>query len=163
MVSVRLGLVLFFASISSALASDPNCTRVTASAHPDYPPYHWREGGRIVNIGSMAGEWPYPGGNVYGATKAFVRQFSLNLRADLLGTAVRVSNIEPGMAGGTEFSNVRFHGDDAQAAQVYADVQPLTAEDVAEATYWITTLPAHVNINTLAMMPTAHSALTMPR
>ena len=116
-----------------------------------------RNRGHIVNIGSMAGEWPYPGGNVYGATKAFVRQFSLNLRADLLGTAVRVSNIEPGMAGGTEFSNVRFHGDDAQAAQVYADVQPLTAEDVAEATYWITTLPAHVNINTLAMMPTAQA------
>ena len=114
-------------------------------------------GATIINLGSIAANTPYPGGHVYGATKAFVRQFSLNLRADLLGTAVRVSNIEPGMAGGTEFSNVRFHGDDAQAAQVYADVQPLTAEDVAEATYWITTLPAHVNINTLAMMPTAQA------
>ena len=76
--------------------------------------------GHIVNIGSTAGEWPYPGGNVYGGTKAFVRQFSLNLRADLLGTPVRISNVEPGLAGGTEFSNVRFHGDDERAAKVYS-------------------------------------------
>ena len=114
-------------------------------------------GASIVNIGSVAGRWPYPGGNVYGATKAFVRQFSLNLRADLLGTAIRVTDIEPGLCGGTEFSNVRFHGDDDKAAKVYADVQPLTAEDIADSIYWIATRPAHVNINTIELMPVAQS------
>ncbi len=109
--------------------------------------------GHVVNLGSVAGQFPYPGGNVYGATKAFVDQFSLNLRADLLGTAVRVTNIEPGLCGGTEFSNVRFKGDDAKAAKTYDGTQPLTADDVAEAIFWVTTLPAHVNINSLQMMP----------
>jgi 3-hydroxy acid dehydrogenase/malonic semialdehyde reductase len=88
-----------------------------------------RDRGHVVNIGSTAGRWPYPGANVYGATKAFVDQFSLNLRADLLGTKVRVTVIDPGMVGGTEFSNVRFHGDDARAAQVYERTDPLTADD----------------------------------
>lgn len=109
--------------------------------------------GHILNIGSTAGEWPYRGGNVYGATKAFVRQFSLNLRGDLYDTPVRVSNLEPGLAGGTEFSQVRFHGDEAQATKVYADTTPLSPEDVAEAAYWITTLPPHVNVNTLSLTP----------
>lgn len=109
--------------------------------------------GHILNIGSTAGEWPYRGGNVYGATKAFVRQFSLNLRGDLYDTPVRVSNLEPGLAGGTEFSQVRFHGDEAQAMKVYADTTPLSPEDVAEAAYWITTLPPHVNVNTLSLTP----------
>lgn len=109
--------------------------------------------GHILNIGSTAGEWPYRGGNVYGATKAFVRQFSLNLRADLYDTPIRVSCLEPGLAGGTEFSTVRFHGDAARAAAVYADTTPLTPEDVAEAAYWIATLPAHVNVNTLSLTP----------
>lgn len=109
--------------------------------------------GHIVNIGSTAGEWPYPGGNVYGASKAFVRQFSLNLRADLLGTAVRVTDIEPGLCGGTEFSEVRFHGDKTRAESVYKNTQPLTAEDIAETVHWIATRPAHVNINTISMMP----------
>lgn len=109
--------------------------------------------GHIVNIGSTAGEWPYPGGNVYGASKAFVRQFSLNLRADLLGTAVRVTDIEPGLCGGTEFSEVRFHGDKTRAEGVYKNTQPLTAEDIAETVHWIATRPAHVNINTISMMP----------
>jgi Short-chain alcohol dehydrogenase of unknown specificity len=108
--------------------------------------------GHLVNIGSVAGEWPYPGGNCYGATKAFVRQFSLNLRADLLGTPIRVSEIEPGMAE-TEFSLVRFAGDARRAAEVYAGVQPLTAEDIAETVFWVTGLPAHVNVNTLSLMP----------
>jgi 3-hydroxy acid dehydrogenase / malonic semialdehyde reductase len=111
--------------------------------------------GHILNIGSTAGEWPYRGGNVYGATKAFVRQFSLNLRGDLYDTPVRVSNLEPGLAGGTEFSQVRFHGNDEQAAKVYAGTTPLTAEDVAEAAHWITTLPPHVNVNTLSLTPVA--------
>lgn len=113
--------------------------------------------GHIVNIGSTAGEWPYPGGNVYGASKAFVRQFSLNLRADLAGTRVRVTDVEPGLCGGTEFSNVRFHGDDARAAQVYANAAPLTAEDVADAVHWVATRPAHVNVNTISLMPVTQS------
>ena len=86
-----------------------------------------RNRGHVVNLGSTAASWPYAGADVYGATKAFVHQFSLNLRADLAGTRVRVTVIEPGMVGGTEFSNVRFHGDDARAAQVYAGADPLTA------------------------------------
>ncbi|WP_210080685.1 bifunctional NADP-dependent 3-hydroxy acid dehydrogenase/3-hydroxypropionate dehydrogenase YdfG [Pantoea endophytica] len=112
-----------------------------------------RNVGHIVNIGSIAGSWPYLGGNVYGATKAFVRQFSLNLRTDLHGTALRVTDIEPGLVGGTEFSNVRFKGDDNKAGQVYEGTTALTAEDVTEAVYWVTTLPKHVNINTLEIMP----------
>lgn len=113
--------------------------------------------GHIINIGSVAGNWPYPGGNVYGATKAFVRQFSLELRADLHGTGVRVTNIEPGLVGGTEFSQVRFKGDHQRAEQVYRNRQALTAEDVAESVWWVASLPAHVNINTLEMMPVAQS------
>lgn len=113
-----------------------------------------RGSGLVINIGSVAGSYPYPGGNVYGATKAFVEQFTLNLRADLVGTGVKATNIAPGMSGGTEFSNVRFKGDDAAAAKVYQGTQPLTPEDVAEAAYWIATLPAHVNINHIEMMPT---------
>lgn len=109
--------------------------------------------GLVINLGSVAGAYPYPGGNVYGATKAFVDQFTLNLRADLVGTGVRATNIAPGMSGGTEFSNVRFKGDDASAAKVYQGTQPLTADDVAEAAYWVATLPAHVNINGIEMMP----------
>jgi 3-hydroxy acid dehydrogenase/malonic semialdehyde reductase len=109
--------------------------------------------GHVINISSVAANYPYPGGNVYGATKAFVRQFSLNLRADLIGTPVRVTDIEPGMCGGTEFSNVRFHGDDAAAGKVYEGVDYLTAEDVAEAVRWAANQPRHVNINTLELMP----------
>lgn len=112
-----------------------------------------RGSGLVVNIGSVAGSYPYPGGNVYGATKAFVEQFTLNLRADLVGTGVRATNIAPGMSGGTEFSKVRFKGDDAAAARVYQDTQPLTAEDVAETVWWVANLPAHVNINQIEMMP----------
>ncbi|HUP90855.1 MAG TPA: SDR family oxidoreductase [Solimonas sp.] len=116
-----------------------------------------RNRGHVVNIGSTAGEWPYPGGNVYGASKAFVRQLSLNLRADLLGTAVRVTDIEPGMAGGTEFSQVRFHGEEARAAKVYENVEPLTAEDIADTVHWVATLPARVNVNTISMMPVSQA------
>jgi 3-hydroxy acid dehydrogenase / malonic semialdehyde reductase len=116
-----------------------------------------RRRGHVINLGSIAGEWPYPGGNVYGATKAFVRQFSLNLRADLLGTGVRVTDVEPGLAGGTEFSNVRFHGDDARAAKVYDNTEPLTPEDVADTVHWVATRPAHVNVNTISLMPTCQA------
>ena len=117
--------------------------------------------GHVVNLGSVAAHFPYPGGNVYGATKAFVAQFSLNLRADLLGTPVRVSLVEPGLCGGTEFSNVRFKGDDEKASKVYDGTQPLTADDVAEAVFWVATLPAHVNINSVQMMPVCQAFGTL--
>jgi len=110
-----------------------------------------RNAGHIVNIGSTAGSWPYPGGNVYGGTKAFVQQFSRNLRADLLGTGVRVTLIAPGMAE-TEFSNVRFKGDTEKAEKVYDKIQPLRPEDLAEMIYWVANLPPHVNINALEAM-----------
>lgn len=116
-----------------------------------------RNRGHIINIGSTAGNWPYAGGNVYGATKAFVRQYSLNLRTDLHGTAVRVTNIEPGLVGGTEFSNVRFKGNDEKAEQTYENTHALTAEDVTESVWWVATLPKHVNINTLEMMPVSQT------
>jgi len=112
-----------------------------------------RGSGTIINLGSVAGATPYPGGNVYGATKAFVEQFTLNLRADLVGTGVRATNLAPGLCGGTEFSNVRLK-DDAAAAKVYEGTTPLTAEDIANTAYWIATLPPHVNINRIEMMPT---------
>jgi 3-hydroxy acid dehydrogenase / malonic semialdehyde reductase len=116
-----------------------------------------RNRGHIVNIGSTAANYPYPGGNVYGATKAFVRQFSLNLRADLLGTKVRVTAVEPGMVGGTEFSVVRFKGDANRAAKIYDRTDALIPEDVAETVYWVTTLPARMNINTIELMPVTQS------
>lgn len=116
-----------------------------------------RNRGHVINIGSVAGAWPYAGGNVYGATKAFVRQFSLNLRTDLHGTALRVTDIEPGLVGGTEFSNVRFKGDDAKAEKAYENTQALTPEDVTEAVWWVATLPKHVNINTTEIMPVSQS------
>lgn len=112
-----------------------------------------RNRGHIVNIGSIAAEFPYPGGNVYGATKAFVYQFSLNLRADLLGTALRVTDIEPGLCGGTEFSGVRFKGDETKAAAVYAGTEPLTPDDIADTVHWVVTRPPHVNINAISLMP----------
>lgn len=90
----------------------------------------------------------------YGATKAFVEQFTRNLRADLVGTGVRATNLAPGLCGGTEFSNVRFRGDDDAAAKVYAGTHPLTAADIAATAYWIATLPAHVNVNHIELMPT---------
>lgn len=116
-----------------------------------------RERGHVVNIGSTAARYPYPGGNVYGATKAFVRQFSLNLRADLAGTRLRVTDIEPGLVGGSEFSTVRFGGDATRAAKVYEGADPLTPEDVAEAVHWVATLPPRVNVNVLELMPVSQS------
>ena len=112
-----------------------------------------RKCGHVINLGSVAANYPYPGGNVYGGTKAFVKQFSLNLRADLIGTPVRVTCIEPGMCAGTEFSNIRFKGDDEKAGKVYDGVKALSADDVAETIYWSATLPSHMNINVLEVMP----------
>ena len=108
--------------------------------------------GAVINLSSVAATYPYRGGAVYGASKAFVRQFSLDLRCDLAGTGVRVTSIEPGMAE-TEFSLVRFKGDRERAAAVYQGVKPLSAEDVAEAVVWCATLPEHVNVNRLELMP----------
>ncbi len=132
---------------------DTNVKGLTYMTRVMLPGMIERGRGHVVNLGSVAAHFPYPGGNVYGATKAFVAQFSLNLRADLLGTPVRVSLVEPGLCGGTEFSSVRFKGDDEKASKVYDGTQPLTAEDVAEAVFWVATLPPRVNINSLQMMP----------
>ncbi len=112
-----------------------------------------RDRGHIINLGSVAGTYPYPGGNVYGGTKAFVHQFSLDLRADLLGYNVRVTCIEPGLCE-TEFSLVRFKGDVQKARAVYEGVQPITAADVAETIHFVATLPPHVNVNSLELMAT---------
>jgi len=109
--------------------------------------------GHIINLGSVAGSYPYPGGNVYGATKAFVQQFSLNLRADLLGTSLRVSCIEPGIVAETEFSEVRFKGDLERAQKVYYKTTALKPNDIAEIIFFCVNAPAHVNVNTLEVMP----------
>jgi len=114
--------------------------------------------GDIVNLGSVAANYPYPGGNVYGATKAFVQQFTLGLKTDVAGTGVRVSDVQPGLVGGTEFSTIRFGGDAAKADAVYANTTPMTAEDVAEAVLWIVGLPAHVNVNRIELMPVVQGA-----
>lgn len=111
------------------------------------------KGASIVSIGSVAGHWPYPGGHVYGATKAFVEQFSYNLRCDLLGTGVRVTDIAPGMAE-TEFTLVRTKGNQEASDKLYRGTTPLTAEDIAEQIYYVATLPDHININRLEVMPT---------
>ncbi|WMS85742.1 SDR family oxidoreductase [Pleionea litopenaei] len=112
--------------------------------------------GHVVNIGSIAGSYAYPGGNAYGATKAYVQQFSRNLRADLLGTQVRVTNIEPGLAE-TEFSVVRFQGDVDKAKSVYQGTHPLFADDIARAVVWAAQQPEHVNINSIEVMPTCQA------
>ncbi len=153
------GLALGLASAQTASLEDwetmidTNNKGLVRMTHALLPHFVARKNGVILNIGSIAGSTAYPGGNVYGATKAFVDQFTLNLRADLIGTGVRATNIAPGLCGGTEFSNVRLKGDDAAAAKVYQGTQPLTATDIAETAYWIATLPAHVNINYIEMMP----------
>lgn len=115
-----------------------------------------RKKGHIINIGSTAGNYPYAGGNVYGAAKAYVKQFSLNLRADLIGTNIRVTNVEPGQVE-TQFSTVRFKGDTERAGKVYAGANSLTADDVAEGVFWAATLPPHFNVNRLEIMPTTQS------
>lgn len=136
---------------------DTNCRGLAYLTHAVLPGMLARGFGLIVNMGSVAATYPYPGGNVYGATKAFVRQFSLNLRSDLHGTGVRVACVEPGLCGGTEFSLVRFGGNGARAAEVYEGLDPLSAEDIAETVFWIASRPAHVNINVVELMPVAQS------
>jgi 3-hydroxy acid dehydrogenase/malonic semialdehyde reductase len=123
-----------------------------------------RDRGHVINIGSTAGRYPYPAGNVYGASKAFVAQFTLNLKADLIGTGVRVTNVEPGLVGGSEFSAIRF-GSAEKAAAVYAGTTPLAPEDIAETIAWVASLPAHMNVNRIELMPTcqAPGALAVKR
>ncbi|GJG93057.1 SDR family NAD(P)-dependent oxidoreductase [Cupriavidus pauculus] len=116
-----------------------------------------RNRGHVINIGSVAGAYAYPGGNTYGATKAFVHQFSLNLRADLTGTRVRVTDVAPGLVGGTEFSAVRFDGDQSRVEKIYDGADALTPEDIAETVFWSAMLPARVNINYLEVMPVTQS------
>ncbi len=135
---------------------DTNVTALATITHLLLPRLIERRGA-IVNISSIAGSYPYRGGNVYGGTKAFVTQFSHNLRVDLHGTGVRVSSIEPGMAE-TEFTLVRTGGDQAASDQLYAGAHPITAGDIAEAIWWIANLPPHLNINRLEIMPTSQSA-----
>jgi 3-hydroxy acid dehydrogenase/malonic semialdehyde reductase len=132
---------------------DSNCKGVMYCTRLLLPGMIERHNGHIINLGSVAGEWAYPGGNVYCAAKAFVRQFSFALRADIVGTGVRVTDVEPGLCGGTEFSQVRFKGDEKKAAAVYQGTQPLTPEDIAETVHWVATRPRHVNVNTIQIMP----------
>jgi len=134
-----------------------NCTGLVHVTRAVLPGMVARGSGTVINVGSVAGEFPYPGGNVYGATKAFVHQFTQNLNADLIGTGVRATCLEPGLVGGTEFSKVRFGGDDERAARVYAGAQPLSSEDIAEAVHWIALRPAHVTVNVLQLMPNCQS------
>lgn len=139
-----------------------NIIGLTYLTHKILPQMVERKNGYIINLGSIAGTYPYPGGNVYGASKAFVRQFSLNLRADLHGTGVRVSNIEPGLCSGTEFSNVRFKGDDTRAAALYEHTESLLPEDIAQTALWLYQRPKHVNVNSLEIMPISQSFGALP-
>ena len=135
---------------------DTNIKGLTYCTRAVLPGMVARNRGHVINMGSVAASWPYAGGNAYGATKAFVQQFSRNLRSDLLGTRVRVTNVEPGMAE-TEFSLVRFKGDEAKAAKVYAGADALTADDVADVVHWAATLPDRVNVNVVEVMPTCQA------
>ncbi|MFC4299239.1 MAG: SDR family NAD(P)-dependent oxidoreductase [Castellaniella sp.] len=144
---------------------DTNITGLTLMTHAFLPGMVARKRGLVINIGSVAGKYPYPGGNVYGATKAFVAQFSRNLRADLAGTGVRVTDVQPGLVGETEFSLVRYKGDQERTAAMYAGAHPLRPEDIAETVAWVASLPPHVNVNAIEVMPTSQSftALTVTR
>ena len=134
---------------------DTNVTALAAMTHALLPGLIARRGA-IFNVSSIAGSYAYPGGNVYGATKAFVTQFSLNLRTDLHGTGVRVTSIEPGMAE-TEFTLVRTGGDRPASDALYAGAQPISAADIAESVWWIANLPPHLNVNRFEVMPVSQS------
>ena len=134
---------------------DTNVTALVTLTHALLPVLIARRGA-IINVSSTAATYPYPGGNAYGGSKAFVSQFSLGLRADLHGTGVRVTTLEPGMAE-TEFTLVRTHGDQAASDALYRDAEPMTADDIAGTIFWIATLPPHLNVNRLELMPTRQS------
>lgn len=137
---------------------ETNIKGLVSCARAVLPKMVERNSGQIINLGSTAGKYPYPGANVYGATKAFVHQFSLNLRADLFGKNIRVNCIEPGLVGGSEFSLIRFRGDVEKAKTVYSGTQPLTPEDVATIVYFCHALPPHVNINAIEFMPVVQAS-----
>ncbi|MES2208068.1 MAG: SDR family NAD(P)-dependent oxidoreductase [Pseudomonadota bacterium] len=132
---------------------DTNCTALAYITHLVLPGMVERNGGHIVNIGSTAGRYAYKGANVYGASKAFVEQFSQNLKSDLIGTAVRITHIAPGLAGGSEFSLVRFKGDEEKAKEVYAGTVPLEPDTIADAVNWAINQPPHVNVTHIELMP----------
>jgi 3-hydroxy acid dehydrogenase/malonic semialdehyde reductase len=154
------GLALGVAPAQSASLQDwetmvaTNVTGLMRMTHTLLPGMVERDHGHIVNVSSTAARYPYPGGNIYGASKAFVTHLSANLKADLVGTSVRITDLEPGLVGGSEFSAIRFGGDAEKAKAVYAGTIPLSPEDIAEAIAWVVGLPSHVNINRLEMMPT---------
>ena len=154
------GLALGTAPAQSAELSDwltmidTNIVSVVALTHRLLPKLIERRGA-VVNLSSVAATYPYTGGNVYGATKAFIRQLSLNLRSDLHGTGVRVTSIEPGMVE-TEFTAVRTGSQEA-SDKLYAGADPMTAADIADTIWWVATLPGHLNINTLELMPVSQS------
>lgn len=134
---------------------DTNVTALATLTHALLPTLIARRG-VIINISSVAATYPYTGGNVYGGTKAFVSQFSLGLRSDLHGTGVRVTSIEPGMAE-TEFTLVRTSGDQAASETLYRGADPITPDDLAGTLHWVATLPPHLNINRLEVMPVRQS------
>lgn len=157
------GLALGLDSADKASMSDwqtmiqTNTLGLVQMTHQILPYMVAKNDGLIINISSTAGNYPYFGANVYGATKAFVTQFSLNLRADLIGKNVRITNIEPGLCGDTEFSNVRFHGDDERASKVYENVEFIRPQDISNMVSWLINQPKHININRLEVMPTAQT------
>lgn len=133
---------------------DTNVTGLVHLTHQVLPQMIAKNSGYIINMGSIAGTYPYRGGNIYGATKAFVEQFSLNLRTDLLGKKIRVTNIEPGLCGGTEFSFVRLN-DEIKAKQVYENVNSIQSEDIANTVLWLLQQPEYMNVNRIEIMPVA--------
>lgn len=141
-----------FADIETMI--EVNIRGLTYMTHLVLPQMIQRNDGYIINLSSTAGSYPYYGSNVYGPTKAFVSSFSQNLRADLVGKNIRVTNVEPGLCSETEFSNVRFKGDDDKAASVYDNVEAVTGKEIADILYWLTTQPKHLNINRIEIMPT---------
>lgn len=157
------GLALGLGSAAQADLDDwqqmieTNCLGLAYMTRALLPAMIERGSGHVVNVGSIAGSSPYPGANVYGATKAFVHQFTLNLRSDLHGTGVRATCIEPGLVGGTEFSLVRFDGDQERVRGLYDGANALTPQDVAESIFWATSMPAHVNVNSIEIMPVTQS------
>ncbi|MDP4652092.1 MAG: SDR family NAD(P)-dependent oxidoreductase, partial [Haliea sp.] len=136
---------------------DTNIKGLTTVTHALLPTLVARgSGSSVINIGSVAGHWPYPGGNVYCGSKAFVEQFSLALRSDLQGTGVRVSCLAPGLSE-SEFTLVRTGGDQAAYDALYAGADPIQPEDIADTVFWLATLPPHLNVNSLELMPVSQS------
>lgn len=134
-----------------------NCLGLATMTRLILPQMVHRRSGYIINLGSIAGNYTYPGSSIYGATKAFVQQFTMNLRTDLVGSGIRVTNVMPGLCGGTEFSHVRFKGDNERATKVYENIAYITPEDIANIISFLVSQPEHVNINFLEVMPTAQA------